>query len=335
MSESEPTFSIRMLWPFVRVIAGDSRADASALMKGLNLTGGDLVFDQRISVRATFQTLERLLELFDDPTLGLRAGQLTDQGTFGVVEHAAAASSNMRAAIEAVIRHMSVLSEASECWLTVEGERACFWYAPLIPHPAASNDMIIGASIRLVKRLCTDAIEPQEVWVVHERPSYADQYQAVWKCPVVFGKHVNAIWFDAKWLDHPMPGANPTMAAVFDRKAAAIAASLHQTGTLSRRVRERLQAQLAAGSVEMAGVARSLRLSTATLRRRLDAEGASFSNILDDVRKEAAERYLAGSELSVTEIAYRLGFSHVRAFGRAFRRWTGKSPTDFRGVDDS
>lgn len=335
MSEAEPTFSIRMLWPFVRLMAGNTRVDGPSLMKGLNLTAGDLVFDQRISVRATFQTLERMITLFEDPSLGLRAAQLTDQGMFGVVEHVAAASATLRAAIESVIRHYAVLSEGQELWLSVEGERACFRCSPLVPHPAAANDMILGAAILLVKRLCTEMIEPREVWLMHDRPSYADQYQAAWKCPVVFGKHVNAIWFDAKWLDHPMPGADPTMAAVYDRKAAAITATLHQTATLSRRVRERLQAQLAAGSVEMAGVARSLRLSTATLRRRLDAEGASFSNILDDVRKEAAERYLAGSELSVTEIAYRLGFSHVRAFGRAFRRWTGNSPTDFRSQDDS
>lgn len=335
MSRAEPTISIRLLWPFVRLLSADARADGTTLMAGLQLTVGDLVFDQRVPARSAFQTLQRAIEVFGDPMLGLRAGMCTDQGTFGILEHAAAASANLRAAIEVINRHFCVLSEASESWLTVEaGNRACFSYAPLLPHPTAANELVIGAAIGLARRLCSDDLVPLEVWVMHEPPAYADEYAKAWKCPVVFGKHVNALWFDAQYLDYPTRNANANMAAVFEKKAAAVAASLDQGSTISRRVRERLQSRLAAGSVEMAGIARSLRLSTATLRRRLDAEGASYAEILDDVRKEAAERYLLGSELSVTEIGYRLGFSHVRAFARAFRRWTGTSPSDYRGRGD-
>lgn len=328
ISRPEPTISIRLLWPFARVFSG--HAQGPTLLKGLKLAGSDLVFDQRIGASASFKTLERAVAAMKDPALGLRAGELTDEGTFGILEHAAASSADLQAAIEMVCRHFSVLAEMAETWLAIDDDTASFRYAPLLPHPVAANDLIVTASIRFAQRLCNPDMRPREVWLTHARPSHADQYAKHWQCPVSFDKPTNAIVFDAKWLKFPMRGANENMAIVFEKKAASIAAGLRHSETLSRRVRERLNAQLAAGSLEMAVVARSLRVSTATLRRKLDAEGASFSDILDEVRKEAAERYLTNSQLTVTEIAYRLGFSHVRAFARAFRRWTGTSPTDFR-----
>ncbi len=331
MTLPEPTLSIRLLWPFVRALGNDPRG--ATLLEGLKLRGDDLVFDQRISAAAAMTALNVAVEMTGDPALGLRAGKLTDQGTFGILEHGFAVAATLRDAIEFFIRHFQVMSEASEAWLATEGERTVFWYAPIIPHPPAGNDLLVSAAIDLVQRHCAPDLRPQEVWLIHDKPSYADLYQALWGVPVRFGMHANAIVFDSAWLDHAMPAANANMAIVFERKAQQIASGLTHGATMGRRVRERLIAGLADGAVEMSKVARALKVSTATLRRRLDEEGVAFSAILDDVRKDAAQRYLLGSDLTVTEIADRLGFSHVRAFARAFRRWTGKTPSDFRQHD--
>jgi AraC-like DNA-binding protein len=88
--------------------------------------------------------------------------------------------------------------------------------------------------------------------------------------------------------------------------------------------------QLSGGPVSMKQAARQLAVSVATLRRKLEEEGTSFSALLDAARREAAERYLSKPEPTVTEIAFLLGFSNLRAFSRAFRRWTGSAPTQFR-----
>ena len=101
-------------------------------------------------------------------------------------------------------------------------------------------------------------------------------------------------------------------------------------GGAAQRVREVLVAQLASGSIEMVDVARKLGMSVATLRRKLDDEGSSFSAVLDELRRELALRYSRQPEPSVSEIAFLLGFSDLRAFGRAFKRWHGAAPTEFR-----
>lgn len=328
MTLPEPTLSIRLLWPFVRALGNDPRG--AMLLEGLKLRGDDLVFDQRISASAAMAALKVAVEMTGDPTFGLRAGKLTDQGTFGILEHGFAVAATLRDAIAFFIRHFPVMSEASEAWLATEGERTVFWYAPIVPHPPGANDLLVGAAVGLVQRHCAPEFQPREVWLTHDKPSYAALYEEMWNVPVRFGAHANAIVFDTTWLERPMPAANANMAIVFERKAQQIASGLTHGATMGRRVRERLIAGLADGAVEMAAVARALKISTATLRRRLDEEGSAFSEILDDVRKDAAQRYLLGSELSVTEIALRLGFSHVRAFARAFRRWTGTTPSEFR-----
>ena len=99
---------------------------------------------------------------------------------------------------------------------------------------------------------------------------------------------------------------------------------------LRREVEARLEPMLEAGSVRIEEVARELGLSRQTLYRRLKAEGSTFEEILDALRRRLAIRLVRAGH-PVKEVAYRLGFSDPAAFSRAFKRWTGKSPTDMRG----
>ncbi|MEY4581499.1 MAG: hypothetical protein RL701_6202, partial [Pseudomonadota bacterium] len=99
---------------------------------------------------------------------------------------------------------------------------------------------------------------------------------------------------------------------------------------MTARVQQVLQEQLGAGAVSMKETAKRLALSVATLRRKLESEGSSFTLLLERARSDAAQRYLSKPEPSVTEVAFLLGFSNLRAFSRAFRRWTGVTPSVFR-----
>ncbi len=326
----EPSFSVRLLWPFARLLGTDPRA--AELLHELRLSPDDLVLDQRIACSTAFAALERAVAWLDDPQLGLRAAAYVDEGTFGVLERAASQAKDLGAAIDVMSRHLRVINEAAEVWRTVHGPLAYFRYTPLLPHPPAANDLAIASSLSFMRRHCAARIEVREVWLMHARPDYADAYMTLLETPVRFLMPTNAIVFDANALERPMRTASPALAAAFERQATELSRGMAQRGRLAHRVRERLVAQLADGAIDMDSVARSLRQSTPTLRRKLQAEGASFSDILEEVRKEAAERYLLKTSTTVTEIARLLGFSHVRAFTRAFQRWTGKTPSEFRSA---
>lgn len=103
-----------------------------------------------------------------------------------------------------------------------------------------------------------------------------------------------------------------------------------RAGPLAATVREMLREQMAKGSVEADAVARRLCISRYTLYRRLKRENQSFAALLDQVRQQAAQLYLTSTPASLTEIALKLGFSEQSAFSRAFRRWTGRSPMQYR-----
>lgn len=95
-------------------------------------------------------------------------------------------------------------------------------------------------------------------------------------------------------------------------------------------IRRAVAAELARGDARLATVARRLGTTSRTLQRRLRAEGLSHQQLLDEARREAAERYLRESSLAIAEIAYLLGYSEPSAFHRAFRRWSGTTPSEVR-----
>ncbi|HYI47076.1 MAG TPA: helix-turn-helix transcriptional regulator [Allosphingosinicella sp.] len=98
-------------------------------------------------------------------------------------------------------------------------------------------------------------------------------------------------------------------------------------------VERRMEPLLASGPVRIDDVARALRCSRQTLYRRLKAEGVTFAELLDDLRRRLASRFVREQALSVKETAWRLGFSDPAAFSRAYKRWTGTSPSAARGKD--
>lgn len=136
--------------------------------------------------------------------------------------------------------------------------------------------------------------------------------------------------FDATSLSIPLRAYNPTLAQAFERQTQELTQALAGDDSIASQVRDALLQQRPIGSLDMENAASRLEISVATLRRKLTAEGISWSTLLEDVRKEAAVRYLAQPNLTATDVAFLVGFSDVRAFCRAFKRWTGKTPAVFR-----
>lgn len=153
----------------------------------------------------------------------------------------------------------------------------------------------------------------------------------------VFGENVklgtphNAWVFPASFLALPMRLADPNVHIAFEARARELAERLRGQQGIAGRARGIVFAQLRAGNASMNSVARAMAMSVATLRRRLEAEGTTHSEILDRLRSDLAMIYLSESRLSVREIAFLLGYSQSRAFHNAFRRWTsGSTPVDYR-----
>jgi AraC-like DNA-binding protein len=171
---------------------------------------------------------------------------------------------------------------------------------------------------------------PRAVHFTHRAPSYAAEHERILGAPVVFESDWNALQIDPQFLSLKQPPVNRYVFGVLSERAEALLKSYEQTKTARGRVESLLMNVIHTGAIDMETIAAKLGRSRQTLYRNLKDEGVSYEQVLDELRRKLAIHFLRGEKVSINETAYLVGFSHPAAFSRAFRRWTGVAPRDFR-----
>jgi AraC-like DNA-binding protein len=162
------------------------------------------------------------------------------------------------------------------------------------------------------------------------RPGDVDEMQRVLGCPVCGGESWNGFALSRDSWQLPMRRRDPVLRGVLERHAEEVIARLPAGDDMTLEIRRAIMLRIPQGEIEIQSVARSLATSARSLQRRLSAAGTSYQELLDSTRREAASRYLLDRSLSIGEIAYLLGYSEPPAFHRAFKRWNGITPHEFR-----
>jgi AraC-like DNA-binding protein len=289
--------------------------------------------ETRLPHRAVMALLQQLVDRSGEPSVGLRAGCGVEIGDFDALEYAARCTVDLRGAIDCMSRYMNLLNEAADVALREEGDRA-MWEFRIhdgVPQVPAANDFVVASAITFARFYAEIPEVPLEVHLMHAQPTDPSAYERAFGKNVKLGMPQNAWVFPRNLLALPMRRADPTIHLAFETRARELAERLRGQQGIAGRAREVVFAHLRAGNASMASVASAMAMSVATLRRRLEAEGTTHSEILDRVRSDLAMIYLSESQLSVRDIAFLLGYSQSRAFHNAFRRWTdGSTPVDYR-----
>jgi len=173
-------------------------------------------------------------------------------------------------------------------------------------------------------------VTPLRVEFSHHAPADTSEHKRIFRAPLVFAKARNALALPASALDLRLLGANPGLAAVLERQLEEILADLPSGETVLTRVKRLIAAELCGGEPTAEVVARRMRATPRTLHRWLSAEGTSFRELLNALRRDLALRYLGQDRLAIGEAAYLLGFSDASASHRSFKRWTGQTPAQYR-----
>ncbi|MFT3924931.1 MAG: AraC family transcriptional regulator [Myxococcales bacterium] len=328
----EQTLSIRLVWPLLRLAGNDPWLTDQLSQMGIGLRElGDP--EMRAPHRSLVRVLEQAVVRYGDASVGLRAGRDYQVGDLDSLEQVANTAPTLRDAIQCLTRFQRLMHSALSMELEERGDVA-MWRVRIHEQPqvAAANDYALSLAATFA-RAHTGIPEPiLEVHVDHERTPYAEEYNRTFGGSARFSMPHNALVFRRGYLDAPMRHANPALHAACELAARDQLLRVAQRSGVSGKVRELVTSQLRSGDTRMSTVAESLAMSVATLRRRLDEEGTSHTDILDEVRHELAKTYLRDPRLAISEIAFMLGFAHVAAFYKAFRRWTGGStPANFRG----
>ena len=169
----------------------------------------------------------------------------------------------------------------------------------------------------------------------YAEPAHSAEYRLMYCADLHFNRPNTTIAFEAGYLDLPVVQNERSLKEFLRTAPESILLKYKNGSSLSARVRRRLRQFLPGDVPDFEGLAGELNMTPATMRRRLHEEGTSYQSIKDQLRRDLAIGYLSHSNHSVMEIALELGFSERSAFHRAFRKWTGASPGEFRRTSQS
>lgn len=193
--------------------------------------------------------------------------------------------------------------------------------------------MTLAAAVALGRSITQVAWSPIAVSFRHPEPAETGEHRRIFGCQPNFGAGMNAIVLDRDLLQLPIVKADPGLCAVLDRHAEELLARYPRQDLLINRVRSALRDEMNGGDPSLERIAAQLGMSGRTLQRRLRDLHTSHQELLDQMRRDLAVRYMQEPEMAICEIAYLLGFSERSVLHRAFKRWTGKTPSEFRGKE--
>ncbi|WNG48095.1 AraC family transcriptional regulator [Archangium minus] len=269
------------------------------------------------------------------PHLGLRLAAEYDLKMFDVVGYVVESARTVGEALAAGIRYQRLLFSFQSLSLVIDGDEARFIILPPRAStggsmPGELEDFILGGMLTRLRRLAGVAVVPHSVRLRHLPPGDTRAYRQFFGVEPEFGAEVNELAFDGSLLNRPVHGADPLLHRVVARHADELLARAPSGLRFVDEVRRQILQSLRLGVPTAPDVARGLSLSTRSLARRLADEGTSLSALIDEVRRELALAQLQQTDRKTIDIAFMLGFSEVSAFHRAFRRWTGTTPAEFR-----
>ena len=286
---------------------------------------------KRISELEVTRLIQVAVEATGDPCFGIAVGERMQPGNLHALGFGLLSSSSLRDFYNRVCNYYRVVSQSADfrsydvdgqsiLAASNVGENVCY----------ETQDAWVTMMVRFLRFLYQSPVDP--LWVELARPEPTGgpgPFLDYFHCPVRFGCAEPRVAMDSSIMDQSLPGASPDMAQYNDQIVIQYLEQMDKNDVVNR-VRRHIIEDLASGTLSKQLVADKMHMSARNLQLKLAGEGTTFQDTLDTTRRNLATGYMQQSQLSITEIAYLLGFSDASNFTRAFRRWYGLSPRDYR-----
>jgi AraC-like DNA-binding protein len=333
MSSSVPQIGIQAIAPLLATLRGRG-IDPAALLAELGMP--DLALgdpDERLPLAGLDRVWTCAAERTGDCDLGLHVAQTVRPDSFGLLSYLGTASATWGEGLARVLRYFRLLSDGSCYHLEVEGGVATV---------TATQDTPIDAPVRhrveftvaVLHCYARSVLEGDwallDVCFEHAAPIDASEHRRVFGQVPRFDAPHSGLAFADDLLGRPLHTRNPALVGLLDHLAVRMLAELPRDTTITGALRELCIRHGFEHELTLEAAARRLHLSPRTLQRRLREEGTSHHEVVDDARRRVASRMLAQSGLGIAEIAFALGFAEPGGLHRAFKRWTGMTPAEFR-----
>lgn len=281
-----------------------------------------------------FGLLERIAEQVEGGRdVPLRVGasmRCDDYGAFGLAFKSAV---DLESSYVRVERYGRVVTSISN-FRVVQGANSAFM--EVIPGKSErlglrmTNELALAAATALSREAGGDDFTPLAVHFSHTPPDDISAFESHFRCPLHFGVLRDALEVSHERLRRPNRLGDRSTSQFFDSHLDGALADLPEDGSLGRRVRAEIAQALSEGVPKLPSMAARLGMSARTLQRRLGEAGLNYRDLVDESRKELADRLLRKTGYGLAEIAFLTGFSEQSAFHRAFNRWTQQTPRSYR-----
>ncbi|AZZ90057.1 helix-turn-helix domain-containing protein [Hahella sp. KA22] len=288
--------------------------------------------DYRVPLPAYNLLWSRAEETLKDPAVGLHVGEWVDSRRMGVIGHIIFNNRTLEQGLKQYVRLSALVNEGVRTEFHLQGDDAVIEYHCERPeyYHRAGMDRMLALSVTRARRFVSEKIYLTKVGFAHPAPEYVAEYERIFQCPVSFGQPCCSLAFNKDFLSFELPQRNPYLHQALTRQVEALLQKLSLRRTVSHKVKAIVAKRLSRGDIEAEKVAEKMNMSRHTLYRKLKQEDVSFQELVEQVRKDKALDYLQKGKYSLSEIAFLLGFSELSAFSRAFKRWTGESPANYR-----
>ena len=324
-----------LLW-----VASQQGADVSALCRAIDFDPAAAAGpDARVPI-ATIQRLWPLvIDATQDPHFDLHLGGLFNFSTAGTLAYVLMHAPTLGAALTQLCRYQDLACQGVRAFQTPAPEwPGGIWLnveltSPAIIHPRYVLNSELSICLAAFGTLTGQPVQPRAVHLAYPRPADTREHEQVFgTAALTFDAPTTAVAFDAATLAQPVLHANPALFPLFEQHAAALLAQLptNQPPSLVEKVRGEIVRQLKGEAPTLATVAARLCFGVRTLQLKLKDAGHTYQQLLDAVRRDLAQSHLREPHLSITDVAFLLGYSESSVFVRSFKKWTGQTPGAFR-----
>ena len=321
---------------FARKLVGVAadQVDADAVLKSVGLDpAGTWDPKHMLEVDAFYGMLELMAQQMDTTPLPLMVGEAMRPDEYGALGLAWKAAPDLMGSFSRVARYARLwtsivqyeLKETDDGVLFIEHRQGARRLGMRI-----SIEADLASGVSLCRQVSPDVFAPIEVFFKHPAPKTKRHHEAFFECPVHFGADKDATLLSRESLLRPNllgdAGITQFLVSHLDRELDEI----DDTPSLAAQAKDEIARALSEGLPRMADVARRLGMSVRSFHRRLAEHGVNFQTLTEETRREISMGMLQNEGYSLSEIAFLAGFSEQSAFSRAFKRWTGQTPAQFR-----
>ena len=288
-----------------------------------------------ISLLQEVKFVRAMLATLETPNLGFYAGQRYRLSAFGNLGMAAASCESIEDAIQLFLKYLQLSYTHFDISFFKNEDIAALRFKDVYQFDELRRFYIerdFSFLLVSIRDMFARSLGEQKFKTLHfdfDCPTSIDQYEALYECQVKFSMPFNEIQFDGKYLDRALPQANPITRQLMEEHCRTQQIEILGPTSFAEQIRE-LVKNSEESIPNMEDIANQFKLTSRTVRRKLSAEDVSYQKIVNEELCKKAVHYLKTTHLTVEQIGYRLGYGESSSFIHAFRRWTGKIPSEYR-----